>query len=108
MLELNNEKNAGWRPPINRTIASKDQGTAEVVDSILAHQKFLTETGKLTDIRRARIKSEVTDMVNVRVNRYIDKNVVRTAEFDETIEKLQRRETEPYTVVDTIVSKVLK
>ena len=108
MLELNNEKNAGWRPPINRTIASKDQGADKVVDSILAHQKFLTETGKLADIRKERIKSEVTDMVNVRVNRYIDKNVVRTAEFDETIEKLQRRETEPYSVVDNIVSKVLK
>ena len=108
MLELNNEKNAGWRPPINRTIASKDQGTEAVVDSILAHRDFLMKTGKLDDIRKARIKSEVTDMVNVRVNRYIDKNVVRTAEFDETIEKLQRRETEPYSVVDNIVSKVLK
>ena len=31
-----------------------------------------------------------------------------TTKFDETIEKLQRREIEPYTVVDTIVSKVLK
>ncbi len=108
MLELNNEKNAGWRPPINRTIASKDQGADKVVDSILAHQKFLTETGKLADIRKERIKSEVTDMVNVRVNRYIDKNVVRTTEFNETIERLQRREIEPYSVVDTIVSKVLK
>ena len=107
-VELNNEKNAGWRPPINRTIASKDQGADKVVDSILAHQKFLTETGKLADIRKERIKSEVTDMVNVRVNRYIDKNVVRTTEFNETIERLQRREIEPYSVVDTIVSKVLK
>ena len=66
------------------------------------------KTGKLDDIRKARIKSEVTDMVNVRVNRYIDKNVVRTTEFNETIERLQRREIEPYSVVDTIVSKVLK
>ena len=62
----------------------------------------------IPDIRKERIKSEVTDMVNVRVNRYIDKNVVRTTEFNETIERLQRREIEPYSVVDTIVSKVLK
>ena len=108
LITINKAKNAGWRPPINRTIASKDQGADKVVDSILAHQKFLTETGKLADIRKERIKSEVTDMVNVRVNRYIDKNVVRTTEFNETIERLQRREIEPYSVVDTIVSKVLK
>ena len=108
MLELNNEKIAGWRPPINRTIASKDIGTVEVVDSIVAHRKFLMDTGKLADIRRERIKSEVTDMINVRVNRYIDKNVVRTQEFEDTIGKLQNREMEPYSVVDNIVSKVLK
>lgn len=108
MLELNNEKNAGWRPPINRTVANKDQGVDKVVDSILAHQQFLTETGKLADIRKARIKSEVTDMVNNRVNRYIDANIVRTSEFQETVEKLQKREIEPYTVVSSIVSKVLK
>ncbi|MCI2098553.1 MAG: methylmalonyl Co-A mutase-associated GTPase MeaB [Succiniclasticum sp.] len=108
MLELNNEKIAGWRPPINRTIASKDIGTAEVVDSIVAHRKFLMDTGKLADIRRARIKSEVTDMINVRVNRYIDKTVVRTAAFEDTVEKLQKRDLEPYSVVEDIVSKVLK
>lgn len=108
MLELNNEKNAGWRPPINRAVANKDQGVDKVVDSILAHQQFLTETGKLADIRKARIKSEVTDMVNNRVNRYIDANIVRTSEFQETVEKLQKREIEPYTVVSSIVSKVLK
>ena len=107
-IELNNEKIAGWRPPINRTIASKDIGTAEVVDSIVAHRKFLMDTGKLADIRRARIKSEVTDMINVRVNRYIDKTVVRTAAFEDTVEKLQKRDLEPYSVVEDIVSKVLK
>ena len=62
----------------------------------------------MADIRKARIKSEVTDMVNNRVNRYIDANIVRTSEFQETVEKLQKREIEPYTVVSSIVSKVLK
>ena len=66
------------------------------------------DTGKLADIRRARIKSEVTDMINVRVNRYIDKTVVRTAAFEDTVEKLQKRDLEPYSVVEDIVSKVLK
>jgi len=107
MLELNPDKVA-WRPPINRTVASKDIGTVEVVDSIEEHHKYLVETGELEKIRKARIKSEVTDMINVRVNRYIDKNVVRTDNFDATVDKLQNRELEPYSVVDEIVSQVLK
>ena len=107
MLELNPE-HVQWRPPINRTIASKGEGIEEVVNSIEEHHKYLVDSGKLAEIRKKRIKSEITDMINVRVNRYIDKNVVRTAAFDETVTKLQSRELDPYSVVDGIVGKVLK
>lgn len=107
MLELNPE-HVGWRPPINRTIASKGEGIEAVVDSIEAHQKYLNDSGEIVKIRKARIKNEVTAMLNDKVNRYIDKNVVATDEFDSLVEKLQGREIEPYSVVDDIVGKVLK
>lgn len=107
MLELNPE-HVGWRPPINRTIASKGEGIEAVVDSIEEHQKYLNDSGEIVKIRKARIKNEVTAMLNDRVNRYIDKNVVATDEFDSLVEKLQGREIEPYSVVDDIVGKVLK
>lgn len=107
MLELNPE-HVGWRPPINRTIASKGEGIEAVVDSIEDHQKYLNDSGEIVKIRKARIKNEVTAMLNDKVNRYIDKNVVATDEFDSLVEKLQGREIEPYSVVDDIVGKVLK
>lgn len=107
MLELNPE-HVGWRPPIHRTIASKGEGIEAVVDSIEEHQKYLNDSGEIVKIRKARIKNEVTAMLNDKVNRYIDKNVVATDEFDSLVEKLQGREIEPYSVVDDIVGKVLK
>ena len=107
MLELNPE-HVGWRPPINRTIASKGEGIEAVVDSIEEHQKYLYDSGEIVKIRKARIKNEVTAMLNDRVNRYIDKNVVATSEFDILVEKLQIREIEPYSVVADIVGKVLR
>lgn len=107
MLELNPE-HVGWRPPINRTIASKGEGIEAVVDSIEEHQKYLYDSGEIVKIRKARIKNEVTAMLNDKVNRYIDKNVVATDEFDSLVEKLQGREIEPYSVVNDIVGKVLK
>lgn len=107
MLELNPE-HVGWRPPINRTIANKGEGIEAVVDSIEEHQKYLNDSGEIVKIRKARIKNEVTAMLNDKVNRYIDKNVVATDEFDSLVEKLQGREIEPYSVVDDIVGKVLK
>ena len=107
MLELNPE-HVGWRPPINRTIASKGEGIEAVVDSIEEHKAYLIESDQLSKIRKARIKNEVTAMLNDRVNRYIDNNVVATSEFDILVEKLQIREIEPYSVVADIVGKVLR
>ena len=107
MLELNPE-HVGWRPPINRTVASKGEGIEAVVDSIEEHKAYLIESGELSNIRKARIKNEVTAMLNDRVNRYIDKNVVATEDFDVTVGKLQVREIEPYSVVANIISNVLK
>ena len=89
MLELN-QAEVKWRPPINQTVASKGEGLQQVVK------------------RRKRIHSEVTDMINTRVNRYIEKKIVKTQEFDTTIEQLQKHETNPYSVVDEIVQNVLK
>ena len=107
MLELNQE-NVEWRPPINRTVASKDEGITEVVDSIEEHKKFLMQTGKIETIRANRIKSEVTAMVNDRISRYVDAKVVATEEFAKTITRLQNREIDPYSVVDKIVDSVLR
>lgn len=107
MLELNPE-HVSWRPPINRTIASKGEGIEAVVDSIEDHKKYLFESGEIVKIRKARIKNEVTAMLNDKVNRYIDKNVVNTNDFESLVEKLQAREIEPYSVVNDIVGKVLK
>ncbi len=107
MLELNQES-VEWRPPINRTVASKDEGITEVVDSIEEHKKFLFQTGKIEKIRANRIKSEVTAMVNDRISRYVDAKVVATDEFANTVTKLQNREVDPYSVVDKIVDSVLK
>lgn len=107
MLELNQE-DVAWRPPINRTIASKDEGIEAVVDSIAEHRKYLEETGELEKVRQARIKSEVIAMVNDHISRHIDEKIVATDGFAQTILKLQNRETDPYSVVDDIVNNVLK
>jgi LAO/AO transport system kinase len=107
MLELN-QAEVKWRPPINQTVASKGEGIQQVVESIEAHRNYLEESGQLAVKRRKRIHSEVTDMINTRVNRYIDKKVVKTPEFDTTIEQLEKHETNPYSVVDEIVQNVLK
>lgn len=107
MLELN-PKSVAWKPPINRTIASDNQGVVQVVDSIEEHAAYMRESKELAVRRSERIKTEISAMINEQINRYIAKEVINTSGFDNTVKQLQERETNPYAVVDEIVSKVLK
>lgn len=107
MLELN-PKSVAWKPPINRTIASDNQGVVQVVDSIEEHAAYMRESKDLAVRRAERIRTEISAMINERINRYIAKEVIDTSEFDNTVKQLHERETNPYAVVDEIVSKVLK
>ena len=107
MLELN-PKSVAWRPPINRTVASQDEGVTLVVDSIEEHAKYMRTSGELEVRRTERIKTELFVMINERINRYINKQVLQTEAFNHKVSDLQNRETTPYEVVDNIVSKVLK
>lgn len=107
MLELNQEK-TDWRPPVNKTVASKNEGIVAVADSIEEHRKYLETSGKLAVVRQERIKSEVVAMVNDRISRHINAKIIATDEFKTTVERLQKRELDPYSLAKEIVVKVLK
>lgn len=107
MLELN-PKSVAWRPPINRTIASENDGVVQVVNSIEEHANYMRESKELAQRRTERIKTELVVMIDNKITNYINKEIIEVPTFQEKINKLQNRETNPYTVVEEVVSKVLK
>lgn len=107
MLELSGNYE-GWRPPINRTVASENEGVVAVVDAIEEHAKYLRDTGELELRRKERIKSELLAMVDDKITRHIYKTVVNDSDFENIITGLQKREATPYVVADNIVGKILK
>lgn len=106
MLDLGEARN--WRPPIERTIANKDQGVAEVVAALGEHRKYLEESGLLEERRRERARSEMLEMIHDRISRHIEENISSTGEFSDCVEQVFERKTDPFTVVDSIVGKIFK
>lgn len=107
MLDLDS-KEVAWRPPIKRTIASKNEGIPELVESLEDHFEFLEDSGEL-EIRRAeRTRNEITNMVQEQVGRYVMDKLTSTGEFNQLVADVHERKNDPYTVVDSIMNKVLK
>lgn len=60
MLTLGERRGAGdWRPPVLKTVASRGEGVAEVLEALASHRCWLEETGTLHERRLRRAADEV-------------------------------------------------
>jgi len=60
MLSLGPSRGPGdWRPPVVRTIASRGEGVAELVEALEAHRRWLADSGSLMGRRRRRAAEEI-------------------------------------------------
>lgn len=107
MLDLDSRELA-WRPPIKRTIASKDVGVDELVEALDEHFEFLEDSGELAARRQERTRDEIIAMINEQIGRYIADNIVVGDEFNRQVEAVNQKESDPYTVVSTVMQQVLK
>lgn len=106
MLDLNAKKTK-WQHPILMTVASKDEGIVEVVDAINEHREYMAESGLLEKKRRERLENEVLDLVVHKLTRYMSEKMGHES-FEEEIDKMMNKETDPYTVVKNVISDTLK
>ena len=107
MLDLNSEE-VDWRPPIKRTIASRDEGVEDVIEAMDEHREFLEESGLLQERRHERTVNEIIAMVKEQISRHVMEKVTSSGEFDNYVEQVYARKVDPYTVVESIVAKAIK
>lgn len=107
MLDLNPVK-VDWRPPIRRTVASQNQGIKELVETIDSHIAYLSQSGELTARRTERTKNELIAMIDDQIGRYVKNRIAVDGEFDQLVKRVHNRETDPYSVVNGILSTVLR
>lgn len=67
MLELSEQIDERWRPPIVATVASAGEGVEELWEAVLGHRAHLEATGQLVERRRQRLRAELRDIVTERL-----------------------------------------
>lgn len=107
MLDLNQEK-TDWRPPIQRVIANRGEGINELAEAIEKQIMQSKESGQFATRRRDRTKTELLAMLDEQVGRYVRKKLSDYVKFDELIESVEKREKNPYAVVQDILETILQ
>jgi LAO/AO transport system kinase len=96
----------GWRAPVLKTVASDGTGIPELVRAIEAHRTYLEQSGLKAQKRRERSRAAVLDLLRDRLTRAALQKARGNGSLDALLDRIARRDMDPYTAVDEIIRNV--
>jgi LAO/AO transport system kinase len=107
MLQLgsSNVAGGGWRPPVVKTVAAKQEGVDDVVDALERHREWMERSGELTRRRHARACGEI-EAIAVTALRERMGDLRGGTELDRLADEVVRGERDPYAAADRLVEGV--
>jgi LAO/AO transport system kinase len=96
----------GESPAVVKTVATRDEGIAELLEAVEAFHRRATDSGALARKRRAQMRRQLEDAVRQRVMGHVFRRVVAPDELERTLERLAARAVDPFTAADGIVERM--
>ncbi len=107
MLDMN-QTMLDWRPPVKRVVASRSEGIDELLDSVAEYTAWAKEADQFELRRHGRTKTELLNMLDQEMGRFVRHRLDRYGSLEELVASIERREKDPYSVVNMIVADVLR
>jgi LAO/AO transport system kinase len=94
-----------WKVPVVRTEAAKADGIGDLLEQIDAHRTHIEETGSLAKRRARNLRAEVIGIAAARLRRELEDRASSDAQWEELLESVVRRETDPASAAKTLLEK---
>jgi LAO/AO transport system kinase len=107
MLELKQSQN-NWVPPVIKTIATEGEGTLDLIEKLISHRDYLSQSGKFLERRRERIKTEIRKMVEERISAQVKRFIEDHTSFNSMVEEVVSRKKDPYACVRELTESLKK
>jgi LAO/AO transport system kinase len=96
------QRQEGWDVPIVKTVANRDEGAAELADAVAKHREYLTESGRLEEMHRKRARRQLLAITQAVL---LESATAGAGErVDELVEQIARREIDPRTAAEQLIS----
>lgn len=105
-MMLDMKESEAWRPPVLLTVSVRNEGTEALWNSLKEHRNYLEESGKLMEIRRARVRRELTEQVEYLVKNRVWNQVKEQVRLDDLVEKIVLRRQDPYSAAYEMLAKI--
>jgi len=93
----------GWVPPVLRTVATQNQGIAQVVAAVLEHRDYLEKTGLLASRDQERLRNEVKHQLQAElVNKW--KARVTIEVYESMLQQVFSRKLSPRAAAEGLIT----
>jgi LAO/AO transport system kinase len=105
-LALQHFAEGEWRPPIVKTEATTGRGVAELWETVKAFRAH----SEVTRVKRLKARNEfrLRDLLTHRFMEHVERNLLGEGEFEKLVDRIAKREVDPYTAASDILSQALK
>lgn len=107
-IELMLDYNTGpWRPPVKLVTAALNQGVDELFEALHEHKTYMEDSGEFKNRRIRNAKNELHDLVKQSVMRKLMDPSEHKEWVDQLAEEVAKRENDPYSASEAILSGLL-
>jgi len=96
------------KTPVLTTIAKQNKGILDLLKEIENHKKYLKKTKMFDAKRRKRYESELVEIIRKRLMNFIFDESTFKGKVESLIDKIGKKEVDPYTAAEEILGKILK
>lgn len=104
MLDFNHSQ---WRPPVKLVAAALNQGIEELFEAIHEHKAFMESSEAFTQRRIRNAKNEMLELVKQNIMEKLLDPTDQKERLEQLAEEVAKRENDPYTASDIILSELL-
>src|SRR5579884_978643 len=95
---------AGWQPPVVRTVAIEDRGTAELAAAIARFREQTDSAGRRQQRRIAYWKQRIVELVERRLRERVERELA-AEQLEELARQVAARQLDPYAAADALLAR---
>jgi len=97
---------SGWRVPIVRTEAVRDEGIEELATRLAEHRAYVEAEGTLAERRRRNLFNEVVGIASFRMRRELERTLEEDPETQKLLDEVVARRLDPASAATSILDRV--
>jgi GTPase len=106
MLSLAAPGASGHRPAIVKTVATADQGIAELWQAVEAFRSEADQSGRFAARRRLQLRRLFEQTLGDRLLHEVRQRVLSSDDVERTVDRLAGRETDPFSAADEVLARL--